>query len=85
MALLHAGLASGVELAALGGICGAGQFAFQNFGVGLVVGVSHRYCREQRLGVGMACVVADISSGAVLNDVTQVHNSDVIGNVLNNG
>ena len=93
--LLHSGryltadvstmLTSGMELTALGGICGAGKLSFKCFGLGLVMGVSYGNCREQRLGIRMARIGADILCFSHLNDISEIHYRNGVGNVFYNG
>jgi len=84
LAALHAVGAAGVELAALGGISGRGNGAFQNYAVHLGIGVGNRNCREQSLGIGVERIAEDILGLTVLNKIAQIHNADGIGDMLNN-
>ena len=85
LALFGAILTSSMELATLGRILGTGKLAFQSNGLGFVMRVCNRNCREKRLRVGMLCIGANILGGTCFYDVSKIHNRNVIGNVFYNG
>ena len=80
---LGAVLAASMELTALGRLDGAGDIAFQDFGVlvGILIGGGDGV--QQSLGVGMEGMCEDLVGIAQLNHVAQVHNADTVGDVLN--
>ena len=85
LTLFGAILTSGMELTSLRRICGAGKFAFQCHRLGLSVRIRNGNRREERLRIRVLRVTADILGSTGLNDVTQVHYGNTVGDVLNDG
>ena len=84
-ALIHAVLTSCMELTALRRICGAGKLALKCNGLALSMRICNGYCGEKRLSIRMLSVSTDLLGGAHLNDVSEVHYGDLVGDVLNYG
>ncbi len=75
-------LAAGVELTALGWIDGAGDIAFQEDGVLLCVGVGGRDGSQEGDGVGVGGVVKELNGVGQLDEVTQIHDTDAVADML---
>ena len=74
-----------MEAAALGGICGRGNITLEDDTVHFHVGVGMGNCGEQSLCVGMEGICEDILLGSEFHHTAKVHNTDLIGDVLNYG
>jgi lysophospholipase L1-like esterase len=85
LTLFGAILTSGMELTSLRRICRAGKLTLKCYGLRLSVGIRNGNRREERLSIGVLSISADVLGGTGLNDVTQVHNGNTVGDVLNDG
>ena len=74
-----------MELTALGRICGRRNGALEHNPVSMRIGIGHRNCREQRLGIGMQRMVEDILRCTVFHQIAQIHNANRVGNMLYHG
>ena len=77
--------AAGMEGTALGGIGRTWHITLEDDPVHFILGIWHRHCGDQRLGIGMAGCLKYIALTAVFHHVAQIHNADLIGNVLHHG
>ena len=81
---VHTFGATGVEFAALRRICGRRNIAGKNYAVHLDVRVGHGHCGEQRFGVRVHRIVKDFVCVAEFHHVAEVHDQNLVGNVLDN-
>ena len=77
--------ATGVEVAAGGGIDGAGDVTGEDLSVESVSGVGGWNGAEQRFRVGVRGVLEDFFDGADFDDASEVHDGDLVGDVADDG
>jgi hypothetical protein len=75
------------EAAMLGGIDGAGRFAAENNALTAITRIGLRIGDggQERLGIGVERATEELVVGGDLDELTEVHHADTIGDVAHNG
>ena len=85
LARTHTLVATSVKFTALWRICRRRYVALQNYSLYLRFGVGNRYRREKCFRVRMHRRIEHLALSAVFHHRAEIHNSDVIGNMLYDG
>ena len=64
---------------------GRGDLAAQNGALGRVVDIDARNGRKKRLGVGVQLIFEKLPRFALFHELSEVHDADVVGDVLDDG
>jgi hypothetical protein len=82
---LHGMTASRMELATAGRICRRRYAAFQNNALPLGIWIRNGNGAEQCLGIGKQRILENLLFGGILHQISQIHDTDGIGNMFHNG
>ena len=76
--------ASGMEFAAFRRIYRAGDIAFKNLKIFMAFIFGGRNCVKKSFGIRMNRVIEDFLRICKLYHITEIHNTDSVGNIFNN-